>query len=702
MEKKAESEERREYLKTVGALVAGLAIGGAVGWLSKPAERVTETVPGPTVTKTVPGPTVTVTGTAPPVPVFYGWMGKVLDVDLTTGTIKSRDLDEVCPDYKDYVGGRGLGVRILYNEVPPEVGGLDPENVIVFATGPLTGAAPSSGRYCLVSKSPLAGPKVEAVPGKAGAIFDSQSGGLWGPMLRHAGFDAMIIRGRAETLKYLWVHEGEAELRDATALTGKKTFETTADIKGELGEPRAKVACIGPAGENLVRTACVISDADKPGYGRACGRDGGGAIMGSKNLKAIAVYGTEEIRIADPEVFADVDRRCDELIREGLFTGAVLPMHGTITLVDFINGAGAYPTHNFKWGMFDKADMTNAATLEANQLDYPMPCAPGLCDIRCGRASSIKTGKWEGTSGEGPEYETTWSLGAQCGVSDLNAITKAHYLGNELGFDPISAGSTIGCAMELSEIGAIAETISWGDGDKLVELMEATAYKTGIGADLAEGAKRLAAKYGHPELFMGVKGLEFPAYDPRGVKGHGLGYATSNRGACHLRSYMIAPEIFGVPWDFTGARRFDTDGEKIDALLTMQHLTAAIDSLLVCLFSSFSLGAEQYAELLSAATGEAYTAADLLKIGERIWNLEKLFNIREGFTEADDHLPPRLETEEPMPDKSGPTGQLDNPSAGQLCEIPEMLPTYYSKRGWNAEGVPTDEKLEELGLGWAK
>ena len=740
-EEKGESEERREYLKTVGALVAGLAIGGAAGWLSKPVERVTErvteTVPGPTVTKTV-----TVTAPAPPVPEFYGWMGKVLDVDLTTGTIKSRDLDEVCPDYKDYIGGRGLGVKILYDEVGPDTDPLGPENVLIFATGPLTGTdATASGRFCIVSKSPLAHPKVAKVPGKAGAIFDSQSGGEWSPEFKFAGFDAIILRGRADHPVYLWIHDGVAELKDATHLWGKTTVETTAMIGEELGIPEAKVACIGPGGENLVRIACVINEAIKPGYGRACGRDGGGAVMGSKNLKAIAVRGTMEIKIAKLAEMASTVRECTERVRPDPITGTGLPVYGTAVLVNVMNGAGAFPTCNFNWGMWKEAAKISGEAMRGEVPPVPktLTTTKGCynCIMRCTRITKtpeellperpyITIGE-----GEGPEYETVWALGAQCGVDDLAAVSEAHYLCNELGIDGISTGSTIGCAMELCKEGLLAlppyspGENPFGDGALLVDLCRKIATREGVGDELAEGSKRLATKYDRPELSMSVKGLEFPAYDPRGVLAHGLAYATSNRGACHLRAYLIAAEVLGhycglSPPDVdkpTVEFRLAPDSHKTDLVLIFQHLTAAIDALDTCLFSVFALGADHYSKLLSAATGIDYTAEDLLKIGERIWNLERLFNLREGFTKDDDRLPPRLE-ETPMPNEIWsteekaalsppvdvpPHGTIEKqPTAGSFIPIPDMLPLYYEKRGWTPEGVPTDEKLGELGLGWAK
>ena len=704
-EKGKESSEktgvtRREFLQMAAAAGVGVAAGAVIGRELFP--KIVEVTPPPVIT---------------------GWMGKILDVDLTAETVTIKDLDINMA--KDYFGGRGLGVRIIYDEVGPDVDPLSPENILVFATGPLTGTdAPASGRFCIVSKSPLAHPKDHP---EHGAIFDSHSGGEWGPELKFAGFDAIILRGKAASPKYLWIHEGVAELRDASAHWGKKTVATTTDIRAET-DIRAKVACIGPAGENLVRIAAVINDANAPGFGRACGRDGGGAVMGSKNLKAIAVRGTKKIEIADPGAFADIVRETrDEAIPAGPVTGVGLPTYGTAVLVNVINGAGLFPTCNFKWGMFKEADDIGGETMAATILTRTKGCYN--CNMRCGRVTAT-TGVFA-SEGEGPEYETVWSLGAQCGVHDLAAVSLAHYLCNELGLDAISAGSTIGCVMELCKEGHLdlpgyaAGTNSFGDGALLVDLIEKTASREGIGDDLAEGSKRLATKYGAPELSMSVKGLEFPAYDPRGVKAHGLAYATSNRGACHLRAYLIAAEVLGnycgltppaVPAP-TVEYRTATDSDKTGLVLVFQNLTTAIDALDVCLFSVFSLGAGHYAKLLSAATGIEYMDADILKVGERIWNLERLYNNREGFTKDDDRMPPRLETE-PMPNEiwsteAGealvpseeepidvpPHGPITSqPTAGNVVPLSEMLPLYYSQRGWTEEGVPTEAKLAELGL----
>lgn len=672
---------------------------------------------------------------------FYGWTGRVLDVDLTKGEIRYKRLDEVCPDYKDYIGGRGLGVKILFNEVGPETNPLGPDNVLIFSTGPLTGTSVSgSGRYCVVTKSPLAHSKNPRVQGKSGAILDSHSGGDWSDELKHAGFDIIIVRGRSEHPVYLWVHNGEAEIKDAGHLWGKGTHDTTATIKEELKDPYAKVACIGPAGEDLVKTACIINDADYKGHGRAAGRGGVGAVMGSKNLKAITVRGMLELGIARRGEFARAARDISVKLREDSVCGTGLPLYGTEILYNVINGAGLLPTCNFQWGMLKEANLTSGEALMGEVAETPKTITRTegccrTCIMRCGRVTKIpeeiRPPYVTVGEGEGPEYETTWAFGAMCGVANIAAIEEANYLCNDLGLDTISTGSTIACAMELCKRGYLGlpgynlGDKPFSDGELVVKLVRMIAYKEGVGAELAEGSYNVAAKYGHPELSMSVKGLEMPAYDPRGTLAHGLAYATSNRGGCHVRAYLIAAEVMGhycglespAIDEATAEFRLSKNGHKIDLVLTFQNLTAAIDSLDQCLFTVFGIGADEYAKELSAVTGIDYTAEDILKTGERVWNLEKLFNLREGFTKDDDRLPPRLESE-PMPNEVysarekraltppvevPPHGTIEKqPSSGSVVPIPEMLPIYYEKRGWTPEGIPTDEKLRELGLEWAK
>ncbi len=595
---------------------------------------------------------------------MYGWTGKLLRVNLTEGTITTEALRK--PWAEEYIGARGLGSKYLYEEVDPAVDPLSPENKIIFATGPLTGTlATSGGRYNVVTKGPL-----------TGTIAASNSGGYWGPELKYAGYDMIIIEGKAAEPAYLWIFNDRVELRCAAKLWGKSTHEATDIIVSET-DPEAKVACIGPAGEKLVKFACVINDKH-----RAAGRTGVGAVMGSKNLKAIAVRGTKGIRVADPKRFMEAVIDARKKLEASPVNSQGLPAYGTNVLVNIINATGGFPTRNFQESVFEGAEKISGETFAATYLLRPKACAS--CTSRCGRVSAVGE-----VTGEGPEYEAVWAYGAQCGIDDLASITKANFLCNELGLDPITMGSTIGCAMELYERGILKKErvgmdLYFGNAEAILELTRKTALREGFGDELAEGSYRLASKYGHPELSMTAKKQEMPAYDPRALQGMGLEYATSNRGGCHVRGYLTSPEVLGIPEKLDPASVED----KPQWTKTFQDLTAAIDSSGLCLFITFGLGAPEVASQLSAATGIDYTTEKIMECGERVWNLERLFNLKAGLSAEDDTLPPRL-LHEPIP---------AGPMKGSVCRLGEMLPKYYELRGWDKNGVPKEEKLEELKL----
>jgi aldehyde:ferredoxin oxidoreductase len=613
-------------------------------------------------------------------------MGKVLRADLW----KEKIYVEPLPDEKilrTWIGGRGLGVYYLLKEINPKVDPLSPENKAIVATGPVTGVAgiSASGRWCSVTKAPL-----------TNTIHDAQSGGKFGPVLKFAGFDMIIIEGRAERPVYLWVRDGKAELRDAEHLWGKDTYSTTDTIIEELapdvGKDEAKkisVATIGPAGERLVKFASIMNDKS-----RTAGRGGHGAVWGSKNFKAIAAYGNLKPKISNAEKFREVVQKSAELIKKSPVTHEALPKYGTAVLINIINSHGMLPTRNFRTGVFPEAEKISGerAANEIEDWEKQKEEICWGCPIGCARYTRITTPPFTGEGG-GPEYETTWAFGAQTGTSDLEAVAKANYLSNELGLDTITMGNTIGAFLELVEKGKIPPEklrglkATWGNGEVLVELVWRTAYRSGIGDDLAEGAVRLAQKYGAPELAMAVRGQELPAYDPRGAQGQGLSYATSNRGGCHLRAYMIAPEILGAPPGKVD--RFETKG-KGKMVKEVQDVSAVVDSMIVCKFVTFAYWADVLAEQLSSVTGWNITQEELYKIGERIYNAERAFNVL-SFSDGEqyDTLPKRL-LEEPMP---------EGPSKGQVVRLDEMLPEYYEARGW-IKGRPTRAKLEELGLKW--
>lgn len=612
---------------------------------------------------------------------WHGWIGKVLRVDLNSHAVSTEELN---PSWaREFIGGRGVGAKYLYEEMDPGIDALSPENKIIFATGPLTGTNASCGaRYMVITKGPL-----------TGCITTSNSGGHWGPELKFAGYDMVIVEGRARKPSYLWIYNDRVEIREASHLWGKGAWETEDLIRAELGVPDAIVASIGPAGETLVRFACIMNDKH-----RAAGRSGVGAVMGSKNLKAIAVRGTRGVRLADPATYMKAMWAMKGKLKANAVTGQGLPTYGTPVLVNVMNEHGALPTKNHQLTQFDGADKISGETLHDTRLVANKACF--ACTIACGRVSKVASEainrymvvahprNWK-IAGEGPEYENAWALGADCGVTDLDAVIMANFLCNDLGMDPISMGATLAAAMELYEKGFITDRetgmpLRFGSGEAVVAMTEKTAYRDGFGNELAEGSKRMTEKFGHPELFMGVKGQEFPAYDSRAIQGMGLGYATSNRGACHLKSYTVASEILGIPHKTDPAA---VEG-KAGLVKAFQDAASAFDATGLCIFLSFAVGLDDVLPQLAAATGIPYTLEDVVKAGERIWNLERIWNHKAGITAKEDTLPKRL-LQEPIP--AGPT-------KGKVNRLPEMLPEYYRLRGWTSEGEPTVGKLIELGL----
>ena len=595
-----------------------------------------------------------------------GYCEKLLRINLTTGEIKKEKLDLELA--KKFIGGRGLGTYFLSQQVPADVDPLSPENKIIFATGPLTGTkAPTSARYMVVTKSPL-----------TGTVACSNSGGFWGPELKHAGFDLIIVEGKSDKPCYISINDDTVEIRNAEQHWGKLVSETTDMLLKEAPDPKARILTIGPAGEKLSLLAAVINDR----Y-RAAGRSGVGAVMGSKNLKAIVVRGTGKSEPAKVELTKKVLSAAREKIRQNDVTAKGLPTYGTAVLVNVINESGIYPTNNYQKSYFETADKCSGEALAEKYLVKNVACYH--CPIACGRLSKL-----DGIEAEGPEYETTWAYSADCGVNDLEAVIRANYLCNEYGLDTISTGATIACAMEMYEKGIIkpdeidGPPLNFGSSEAIVEWTRKMGAGEGFGAKLVLGSYRLAESYGVPELSMSVKKLELPAYDPRGVQGYGLQVATSNRGGCHVRGYLISPEILGLP---EALDRFSLEGKAV-WVKAFQDLTAVIDSLGLCLFTSFALCADDYRDIFNAIVGEDWTTDKLLEAGERIWNLERTFNLNAGILPEQDKLPKRL-LEEPIP---------DGPSKGHVHRLAELLPQYYKERGWNEKGIPTEERLTKLGI----
>ncbi|PQA80527.1 aldehyde ferredoxin oxidoreductase [Limnohabitans sp. TS-CS-82] len=613
------------------------------------------------------------------------WAGKILRINLTTGSVKTEPLNMQWA--RDYVGSRGLGSKYLINEIDPKVDPLSPENKLIWATGPLTGTmASTGGRYTVITKGPL-----------TGAIACSNSGGYFGAELKMAGWDMVICEGKSPKPVYLYINDDTVELRDASGLWGKSVWETEAELKKTLQDPLTRVSSIGKAGENHVLYAAVVNDLH-----RAAGRSGVGAVMGSKNLKAIAVRGTLGVgNVRDPKAFMQVTAEKKKILADNAVTGQGLPAYGTQVLMNVINEVGALPTRNHRDVQFEGAkDISAEAMATPRETDGKKHLVTNQacfgCTIACGRISKMdethftvqnKPQYW-GASG-GLEYEAAWALGAANGVKDLEALQYANLLCNEEGIDPISFGATVGAVMELYEMGVLTQEqlgidAKFGSAQALAFFAEETVNGRGFGIEIGQGSKRLTEKYGHPDLSMSVKGQEFPAYDGRAIQGIGLAYATSNRGACHLRGYTIASEVLGIP---VKTDPLEHEG-KPELVKAFQDATAAFDSSGLCIFTTFAWGLADLAPQMQAACNEDYTTEELEKIGERIWNMEREFNNAAGFTAKDDSLPKRLLTE------AAKTG----PAKGKVSMLPTMLPKYYQARGWDSEGRPTAETKKRLGL----
>jgi aldehyde:ferredoxin oxidoreductase len=613
------------------------------------------------------------------------WNRKILRVNLTAGTCTPEPLNMQWAD--EYLGSRGLGTKYLTEEIDPKVDPLSPDNKMIMATGPLTGTmASTGGRYTVITKGPL-----------TGAIACSNSGGFFGAEMKFAGWDMIIFEGKSPKPVYLYVENDKAELRDAAHLWGTTCWHTEETIKAELQDPLVRVSSIGRSGENQVLFSCIVNDLH-----RAAGRSGVGAVMGSKNLKAVALRGTKGVSgVKDFPAFLAATQAAKQVLKDNAVTGQGLPTYGTQVLMNVINEIGALPTRNHRDVQFEEAGKISAEAMhEKRPTDGKAHLITNAacfgCTIACGRISQLDKGhftvqnkpEYWGASG-GLEYESAWSLGASNGVGDLEALQYANMLCNEDGFDPITFGATVSAVMELYEMGVLTKEqigieAPFGSAKALAYLAEITAQGIGFGKEVGLGSKRLTAKYGHPELSMSVKGLEFPAYDGRGIQGIGLNYATSNRGACHVRGYTVASEVLGIP---VKTDPLATEG-KPGLVKAFQDATTIFDSAGVCLFTSFAWTVADVQPQLQAACEGDWSMDKLTLIGERIWNMERQFNLAAGFTTKDDNLPPRLTSE---PAKTGP-------AKGRVNELAKMLPEYYEVRGWTPDGVPTAETLARLGL----
>jgi aldehyde:ferredoxin oxidoreductase len=584
-----------------------------------------------------------------------GYQNCVLRINLTDRAIAKEELRL---DWAEkYLGGKGLGIKYLYEELAPDTDPLSPENKLMFFTGPFTGTiVPCSGKLAIIAKSPA-----------TNTILDCSIGGHIAPELKYAGYDAVILEGRAEEPSYILIQDGAVEIRPAGDLWGQGSHAAETALLERYGR-EARVLSIGPAGENLLTMACINSD-----YYRQAGRGGIGAVMGSKNIKAVVVTGSGSVKAADMDKLTETVYR---FMREDLLTDTNLWAHtdGTAMIVDLAQATGILPTRNFQSGSFEDYQNLNAEAVTAARTGKK-GCFG--CALGCGNYTQKG-----GRRVEGPEYETLALCGSNCGISDLSAVIEFNRLCDDLGMDTISAGNVTAFAMEMTEKGLHDFGLRFGDVEQYLAVPAKLAFREGIGAELSQGVKALAARYGGSDFAMEVKGLEFPGYEPRGSWGMGLAYATSDRGACHMRSWPVASEAFGDIDPFTA------EG-KAQLVIDLQHYNAVKFSTILCDF--WALGLETLAEMLSLVTGREFNASDMEAIGERVVNIARLFNQREGFDRKNDTLPGRIFNEYIT---TGATAGKNLPKA----EFDRMLADYYAIRGWDEEGKVGQEKISALSL----
>jgi aldehyde:ferredoxin oxidoreductase len=613
-----------------------------------------------------------------------GYCGKILRINLTEQTAKEEKLPvEIA---KGFIGGAGFGIKYLYDEVDAGIDPLGPDNKLIFACGPFTGTTiPCASRMAVTGKSPL-----------TGAVGMALTGGYFPVELKYAGYDALIVEGKAEQPTYIWIKDGKTQFRSAKKVWGMKTTDTQQIIKNELNDQNVRIACIGPAGENLSRIACIINEM------RAAGRKGLGAVMGSKNLKAIAVRGTGSVAVASKNKLKTARGKFTEAMKESPVLYSEFSKLGTPMVVDTTSALGIFPGKNFSaTGEFAPVEQLGIGAQSTRNVGREHCYG---CPVGCSQLKLARTGAYAGILAEGPEFETMYSFGGATGVDNIDSIIAADRLADELGLDTISAGVAIGFAMELFEKGILSNAdtggleLSFGNHEAMVMLLRLMAYREGIGDLLSDGVKAAAEKIGKgtDQYAMHVKGLELPGYDVRGAKAHGLNYATSYTGADHNRGYAFQ-EIFGIPVPYE-VDRFAVEGKGKLTKWNQDVRSATCDAPTMCAFlldmAVPAIATKNTAALMEAITGLSYTPDEVQQVGERINNLARAFNAREGFTRADDILPERLMTE---PLKGGA-------SKGHFIskdDLKQMLDEYYTERGWDlSSGSPTKAKLEELGLGY--
>jgi len=603
---------------------------------------------------------------------FGGYLNRVAWVDLSTGRTDYRPIDE--EDARKYIGGRGVGAKYVFDN-GPQVEPLSPDNILCLMTGPLSGTDVNlSGRIAACTKSPL-----------TGTIVDSHHGGWSGARLKWAGLDGIVFRGKSEKPVYAYVESGEISLRNGSDLWGKGAHDTVKALQEKYGEKDVSVMTIGQAGENLVSFACIMNEHD-----RASGRGGTGAVMGSKNLKAVVVKGVhaDRPRPFNKKGFKEAHARGLEMLKHEDFVTSPkkggLSVYGTNVLMNMVNAIGAMPTRNAKSTYFEPHEKISGETIKETILVGDPTCH--ACPVACKKEVEITEGPHAGLHMESVEYESAWAFGANCDLSDAAAVAALIDRCNDYGIDTIEAGHALSVAMEATERGLLdGDGLAWGDSDGMLELLRKTSFREGIGDDIANSPARAAEKWGAPEISMSVKGMSIAAYDPRGIKAMGVAYATSNRGACHLRGYTPAAEVIGNVLGGTGVTDPLEWKGKGKLTVVFQHVHTVTDCLDVCKFATFSENLDAFAEQYATITGNPMDADGLLKVGERVYNLERHYNNLAGFGEGSDYLPERF-LKEPA---DGPG------SKGQVCELDEMLAEYYAERGWE-NGVVPESKLKEL------
>ncbi|GAV22269.1 aldehyde ferredoxin oxidoreductase [Carboxydothermus pertinax] len=584
-----------------------------------------------------------------------GFYGKILRINLTDKSYRVEDISEEI--LKKYLGGKGLGSYLLLNNVAPGIDPLSPDNKLIFTAGPTAGTGMvGSSRYGVFSKSPL-----------TGLYAESYSGGKVAPAIRKTGYDAIILEGASSEPVYLEITDSTVKFHDATHLWGKDTYYTEDKVLEEVGVSGAQAVVIGPAGENLVRFACIENN-----YWRSAGRTGLGAVMGSKKVKAVVFHGQAKVDIAEPELLKSLLKSISQKAKDNPGVKAY-QMYGTTQMVRIMNGAKAFPTKYWSNGTYENWEDISGDSLITNFEVKPRSCPN--CFLACGKLTTVEEGKYAGLTVEEPEYETIYAFGGLCCINRLDEILKLNDICDRLGMDTITAGNLAAFAIEAVNRGKIKADLQYGNADGIARLLEDIAYGRGIGAILAQGIKKASEEWGMEDVAIHVKGLEPAGYDPRVLKGMGLAYATSTRGACHLRATFYKPELSGMidPATIEG---------KAKLFIEFENRLTIFNTQILCVFFRDLIQWPELIQLIKAVTGWEYNQQELEELANRIVTLTRVFNSREGATKAQDTLPKRFFSE--------PINEGKNTIYEEELNI--MVDEYYRLRGWNDQGLPINEK----------